>query len=155
MTWNAEAALNDFMIVARLAGIEVTGEDIQIETNPAPHAAPVTLPSGFMAIYVFSRGDEILKVGNVGPNSQARYTSQHYNPCSAISTLAGSLLADRSRLGIAGIEDGKIGEWIKSNMDRVNILMSARLGVRVLTLLEAFLQCRLRPTYEGFKSQKS
>jgi hypothetical protein len=40
-------------------------------------------------------------------------------------------------------------------VDRVNFLVDERLGMRVLTLLEAFLQCRLNPCYEGFKSQNT
>jgi len=40
------------------------------------------------------------------------------------------------------------------NLDRTNFLLDERLGIPVLTLLEAFLQCRLRPRYEGYKSQR-
>ena len=32
--------------------------------------------------------------------------------------------------------------------------MDADFGKPVLTLLEAFVQCRLRPRYEGFASQR-
>jgi hypothetical protein len=70
-----------------------------------------------------------------------------------MSTLAASILADRERLGLTHIDDGSVGGWIKENVDRVNFLMDERVGVPVLTLLETFLQCRLKPRYEGFKSQ--
>jgi len=40
------------------------------------------------------------------------------------------------------------------NVDRVNVLLPASLGVPIMTLLESFLQCRLRPRYEGFRSQR-
>jgi hypothetical protein len=107
-----------------------------------------------MAVYVFAKGPDILKVGKVGAKSQARYTSQHYNPGSALSTLAASILADRVSLGLNVIEEASVGRWIRENIDRVNFLMDERCGVPVLTLLETFLQCRLKPRYEGFKSQR-
>ena len=107
-----------------------------------------------MAVYVFTHGDDVLKVGKVGPKSQARYTSQHYNPGSAKSTLAASMIADAERLGLGEVDIAEIGNLIRLNVDRVNILLPASLGIRVLTLLESFLQCRLRPRYEGFKSQR-
>ncbi len=52
------------------------------------------------------------------------------------------------------LEAGEIGNWIKENVDRVNILLPARLCVHVLTLLESFLRCRLRSRYEGPKCQR-
>ena len=54
---------------------------------------------------------------------------------------------------LSELEAGEIGNWIRVNVDQVNILLPARLSVHVLTLLESVLQCRLRPRYEGFKSQ--
>lgn len=107
-----------------------------------------------MAVYIFTHGQDVLKVGKVGPKSQARYTSQHYNPGSAQSTLAASMIADAERIGLGDADQAEIGNWIRTNVDRVNILLPASLGVPVLTLLESFLQCRLRPRYEGFRSQR-
>ena len=154
MIWSPEPAIDDFRIVARLAGVELTNEAISIERLSAPHVPPTKLPLGKMAVYVFSKGPDVLKVGKVGAKSQARYTSQHYNPASALSTLAASILADRERLGLDDIAVASVGRWIRENIDRVNFLMDERCGVPVLTLLETFLQCRLRPRYEGFKSQR-
>jgi hypothetical protein len=105
-----------------------------------------------MAVYIFYNGSEVLKVGKVGPNSHARFTTQHYNATSANSTLAASILADRERLGLQKMDGAGVGSWIKQNVGRVNFLMDASLGVPVLTLLESFLQCRMRPRYEGFQS---
>ena len=154
MTWSPESAIDDFKTVAGLAGVELSNEAISIEHLSAPHLPPTKLPLGKMAVYVFSKGPEVLKVGKVGAKSQARYTSQHYNPGSALSTLAASIVADRARLGLADIDNGNVGQWIRANIDRVNFLVDERCGVPVLTLLETFLQCRLRPRYEGFKSQR-
>lgn len=154
MTWIAETAIEDFRTVARLAGVELLNGAITIEKLSAPHVPPTRLPLGKMAVYVFSKGSDVLKVGKVGAKSQARYTSQHYNAGSAMSTLAASILADRERLGLSTIDEALVGRWIKENVDRVNFLLDERLGVPVLTLLETFLQCRLKPRYEGFKSQR-
>lgn len=153
MTWDYETVLNDFNTVTRLAGVELPEGAIIVETLSAPHVPPATLPVGKMAVYVFSKGPDVLKVGKVGRKSRARYTSQHYNPISAMSTLAASVLGDREQLGCEDVDAGDVGSWIRGNIDRVNLLMDEHVGVRVLTLLEAFLQCRLRPRYEGFKSQ--
>jgi hypothetical protein len=60
-----------------------------------------------------------------------RYTSQHYNPGSAISTLAGSILADRERLQLGHVDDAAIGGWIRQNIDPVHFLMGERIGVPV------------------------
>lgn len=94
MAWLPEQTLADFATVARLAGVSLAADDIRIEALPAPHAPPTRLPAGQMAVYVFTYGRDVLKVGKVGPKSQARYTSQHYNPGSAQSTLAASMIAD-------------------------------------------------------------
>ena len=107
-----------------------------------------------MAVYVFVWNDICLKVGKVGPNSNARYTSQHYNPRSSNSNLAKSILQAKDNLGLINVSESNVGAWIKSNTDRINILLDANLGIPVVTLLESFLQCRLHPKFEGFESQQ-
>ena len=154
MIWNPQSALSDFRIVAKLAGTQLADGDVQIEEMPAPHVAPLRLPSGMMAVYVFSKKADVLKVGKVGPKSGARYTYRHYNPGSAISTLAGSLLADRGQRDLINLNEANISGWIKANIDRVNFILRESLGIQVHSLLEAFLQCRLKPRYEGFSSQR-
>jgi len=107
-----------------------------------------------MAVYLFSYGTSVLKIGKAGPNSGARYTSQHYNAASAASTLAGSLLKGGNEIGVTSLTVESAGEWIKTNTDRINFLMKVECGVPTLTLLESFLQCRLKPRFEGFASQR-
>jgi len=153
-TWSPEDAIHDFRQVAALAGVPLAPGAITIERLPAPHRPPSRLPSGKMAVYVFTYAGDTLKVGKAGANSQARYISQHYNPGSAQSTLAASILGERVRYGLTDTKDSDVGGWIKANVDRVNLLVDERAGIPVLTLLEVFLQCRLRPRYEGFKSQR-
>lgn len=139
-----EAALRDFVQVSDLAHVPVGLDDFQVDYLDAPHRPPSSLPLGKMAIYGFFYGDEWLKIGMVGPKSQARYVSQHYSPQSAGSTLAKSLMEDPALQG--QIHDA--GSWIKENCCRVNVLLDIRHGLALLALLESFLHARLRPRYE-------
>ena len=149
-----KSIMADFVSVATLSGINIRETDIHIEHVRAPHHPPKALPKKMMAVYIFSWGPNCLKVGKVGPKSQARYTSQHYNHKSSNSNLAKSILKDKLKLRISDVCDDDVGKWIKTNTDRVNILISDEYCVHVLTLLESFLQCRLAPRFEGFDSQK-
>jgi len=146
--------VEDFLRTAALAGVGIEPSQLTVEELPAPHRPPSSLPSGRMAVYVFHLGDECLKVGKVGPKSQARYTSQHYLPASSQSNLAKSLLAHREELGLDDLDASTVGAWMRDNLHRHNFILDASLGVPVLTLLESFLQCRLRPRFEGFASQR-
>ena len=154
MNWSPEQLLKDFLVVAEIAGLKIEQEAVSIEILIMPHKPPSSLPKGKMAVYVFSEVNRVLKVGKVGRHSQARYTSQHYNPGSASSTLAASILKDEDAVKKYGVNDGNVSDWIKKNTDRVNFILDAQLGVRALTLLEAFVQCRLNPVFEGFGSQR-
>lgn len=150
---NPATLITDFAQVAFLASVELSETDIIVEVLEAPHRAPTSLPLGKMAVYVFSWGDKCLKVGKVGPNSQARYTSQHYNPKSSNSNLAKSILKDKTKLGLADLNEANVGEWIRMETDRINFLVNQTLNIPVLSLFESFLQCRLKPRFEGFVSQ--
>ena len=125
-----------------------------MESLPAPHTPPSALPKGKIAVYVLSWRGQCLKVGKVGPNSQARYTSQHYSPQSSNSNLAKSILSALSELGLSGVSEANAGAWIKNNVDRIDFLLNATRGMPLLTLLESFLQCGLKPKFEGFESQR-
>jgi hypothetical protein len=144
-----ETAITAFLTVAELAGDPITRADLVIEYLAAPHRPPTRLPAGKMAVYGFWGDGGWLKVGKVGSNSNARYTSQHYNPGSAASTLAGSLVADAKMKTVAGFDPKAPGVWIKASTHRVNILLPASRQRELLSLLEAFLHLRLRPRYEG------
>jgi hypothetical protein len=134
MTWHPESAIDDFRTVAHLAGVELPNGAISSERLVAPHEPPTKLPRSKMAVYIFSKQNDVLKVGKVGAKSQARYTSQHYNVSSAVSTLAASILADREELGLRNIDEANVGKWIRDNVDRVNLLLDERVGVPTLTL---------------------
>lgn len=144
----------DFSTAAALAGVPIPASEIEIVELGAPHRRPSSLPKSKIAVYVFIYGDRCLKVGKAGQRSAARYCSQHYG-MNAPSTLAKSLLANQSRIGISGLNEGNVGEWICQNTNRVNFLLPSSYGIFPLSLLEAFVQCRLNPEFEGFESQRS
>ncbi len=114
-----------------------------------------------MAAYLFLIGDKCLKVGKAGPKSNARFSRQHYIPGSSRSNLAGSVLNNKERVrdllapelqsGVDDLDDRTISQWIKTHTTRVNLFLSTGIpnAKFVLNLLEAFLQCRLKPEFEG------
>ena len=146
--------LDDFRKVVALAGVFLPPAALSFEVLPAPHIPPSVLPKGKAAVYVFIWNGVCLKVGKVGPKSQARFTSQHYSPASSNSNLAKSLVAGQGKIGVSGITESNVGAWIKTNVDRVNFLLNVECGIPVLSLLESFLQCRLHPAFEGFETQR-
>jgi hypothetical protein len=149
--WRNEfaAAFQDFRIVATLAGHDLCDAELQTEFLPAPHRPPKCLPAGFMAVYGFWGEDVWLKIGKAGPNSGPRYTSHHYNVGSSPSNLAASLANDPRFRDNWGLNSLSPREWIKARTHRANILISAQRSLSLLLLLEAFLQARLQPRYEG------
>lgn len=128
-----EESLDAFSNVAELAGVPISRSDVKVEYLPAPHHPPTRLPVGRMAVYGFWSDGSWLKVGKVGPRSNARYTSQHYNAGSAKSTLAASLIHDPGMLTIAGFDPGNPGDWIQRETSRVNILLPASTGTALLS----------------------
>ena len=144
----------DFLEAARLAQMPICPKDLFTELLEAPHK-PNSLPPGHMAVYSFFWKGQCLKVGKVGSNSNARYLSQHYNPKSSMSNLAASLLKASQEMGLQDLDEHNVGDWIRERTDRVNFILPSKVGVPVLNLLEAFLQCRLNPRFEGFESQKA
>lgn len=151
----------DFAEAARLAGIPIEVADIEVQEFPAPHRPPSSLPPGKLAVYVFmmAGSDSCLKVGKVGRKSGARYCSQHYGANRAPSTLARSLIKSKGQFASSAypLDESNISRWICENTDRISFLISSELkdgkdGVATLSLLEAFIQCRLKPKFEGFES---
>ena len=148
MNWKPKELLDDFLIASKSGKIEIPPNVICIQELLMPHERP-TLPQGKMAVYVFSTETCVLKVGKVNPGSGLRYKYQHYNPKGANSTLAKSLLADKNVCQRGNLSEKNICDWIQKNTDRVNFLIDEDIDQFVLSLLEAFLQCRLQPIYEG------
>ena len=145
---------------ARGQGIGPARAEVRVQRLGRPHIASM-LPTGWQGVYSFRYDDTWLKVGKAGPKSGARWISQHYNPRSAMSTLAFSLikygyfstdehptLRDlRTKLREIAADD--IGDWIKANTERVNILIRAEMGASGLERLESIAHRLLKPVFEG------
>ena len=117
-----------------------------------PHV-PHTLKRGTMGVYTFLYRDEFLKIGKAGPNSNARFFSQHYIPTSSASNLSKSILNDKEMKGL-GMTEETVGDWIKQNTRRIDIILDVSLGIFALELVEAALHFKYEPRYEGFKNQR-
>ena len=146
--------LDDFLAAAKRGRIEISPDAIDFEILNMPHMPPSRLPNRKVAVYIFSDKERVLKVGQVGPNSQPRYMSHHYNPKSSGSNLSKSLLTDEHAVQKYNLSQETVGEWIKGNTDRVNFIIDVDYYGPVLNLFEAFVQCRLNPVYEGHASRQ-
>lgn len=136
--------------LAALVGRQIDLSAVQFEFQVPPQS----LPMGMMAVYIFMYKDLCLKVGKAGPKSNARYMSQHYNPASSRSNLARSILTAPEKIGIPPVDTANVGQWVRQNTTRINILFPLGIGIRFLTLVEAFMQAWLQPVYEGFETQE-
>ena len=130
---------------------------MHLEVLAAPHRRPSRLPEGRQAVYAFFLCDACLKVGKAGPKTAARFISQHYG-FNAPSTLAKSLLGHRNRVvklcparsdGVMDLTEESVGRWIENNTSRLHIFLPITVGPFALSLLEAFMQCRFKPVFEG------
>jgi hypothetical protein len=154
----------DLIESLKLAGFKIRPNQIEILDWGCSHTK-ATLPKGKMAVYIFFYNDECLKVGKAGPNSRPRYSSHHYNPHNSGSNLSKSLLLDK-KSPCDTKSKRTIGEWIKNNTRRINILLderldeqmdeqqNKRLGMFVLNFVEAYFQVKFKPRYEGRSSRK-
>lgn len=148
--------VNDIDLVIRevtyVLGNQLDLKHYQIIDRGVPHQ-PKNLPSNMMSVYTFWYGTTCLKIGRVGPNSNARFLSQHYNPESAGSTLASSILHDNLGKDL-GITKDTVGVWIKTNCRRIDILLNADLGNFTSELIEAVLHYKYEPLFEGSARQR-
>ncbi len=139
--------------IAQLLGRAFPAHSVEVIDRGVPHAAP-TLPNGKMGIYMFACHDVILKIGKVGPKSNARFHTQHYLPTSTQSNLARSILADKDFCAEHGVDTQDIKNWMLNHLRRVDILLDEELGMSTLDLFEMCLQYQYLPKYEGFTSQR-
>jgi len=138
--------------IAKYAGVIINEDQLKIVDRGCPHL-PFGLIKGMAGIYIFELNGVCLKIGKAWEKSDARFRSQHYSPKRSRSNLAKSILNDPDMKNY-GLNDDNIGDWIKNKTRRIDIFIDSKLGVPVLNLLEAYLQCKFKPKYEGFKSQK-
>ena len=144
--------ITDFCVAAKLAGFSISTKNVKHESLP-PRAE--CRPNACCAVYVFSLKGQtqlVLKIGKVGANSGPRFVYQHYSPKSSRSNLAKSLLgapASWPRLGCApSLQEHNVGDWLKENTERDHFFVLSNDGL-LTSFLEVFLQCRLRPLFEG------
>lgn len=142
------SAMEALVEVVALAGDSICASELEIEFHNAPHR-PTGLPRGKMAVYAFWGNGEWIKVGKVGPNSDARFRSQHYQPGRAASSLANSLCKDQRMISVQGFAPEQCGNWIRAHTHRCNIFVAANKPKSLLSLLETFLHHRLKPRYAG------
>ena len=128
----------------------VYGVDFEIIHQPMHHT-PVRLKAGYMAVYSFFWGETVLKVGQAGSNNKARFQSQHYQTFryrANASTLARSIVGDSS-MEYLDLNDYTVGDWIKNNCERFDVLLDAKLGKITLNFIEGLLQYKYQPKFEG------
>lgn len=117
-----------------------------------PHT-PGSLKRGTMGVYTFLYKGEFLKIGKAGPHSNARFESQHYIPRSSNSNLSKSILKDPEMQAL-GLTESNVGEWIRKNTRRIDVLIDSSHGIFTLELIEAALHYRFEPRYEGYNNQR-
>ena len=123
---------------------------------------PTTLKKDEQGVYVFLLDENTcFKVGKAGPKSPARWNSHHYNiDESTPSTFTKSILKDLDKFKtyfdsslhseIDNIKEQKNSkEWIQNNISRIEFKISSQESAFALNLLEALIQFRLQPIYEG------
>lgn len=97
--------------------------------------------------------NRFFKIGRVGPKSTARFDWQHYNPKSSGSNLAKSILNNKDELGLKK-EIGDVGDFIRNNFVRINILFLGSAQEFSNELVEALLHYKYEPFFEGPESQR-
>lgn len=157
--------ISKFSDQAERIGVQSRSE-IEFDHWGAPHV-PKALPRGYGAVYVFALSNDygsrceagahrVLKVGKAGPNSNARFQSQHYG-FSARSTVAGALIANPiiwSHLGIETLRKADCRDWLLENTERYNFYVP-EFSQRALDPLENFLRAVLGPALEGLSTRSA
>ena len=145
----AEEAVEGFVgRMARYLNEPISRDTIEIEVLPPPHF-PKALPPGRQAVFAFywPEKDRFLTVALAGPNSNARFQSQHYLPTSSVSNLARKILQHREALGIDDVDENTVGLWMKGNLARVNFYLPAIASKEVSKYLKDYLKLTWRPVF--------
>lgn len=139
----------------------ITDVEISATFMPSgPGHNPTSLQKGMCGVYAFMSGDCCFKVGKAGPKSKARWNSHHYNLDETTpSTMPKSIIKNRAlfKRCFAEAKHGEIDQlskeniqqWIKDNMSRMEFLIKDQGDGLALNLLEALVQFRLKPIFEG------
>ena len=121
----------------------------EIVDRGVPHQ-PEKLLDNKMGVCIFVYQKTILMIGKTGPNSSPRFVYQHYNPSSANSTLAGLILKD-DEMKLLGLTSNNIGEWIKNNCQRIDIIIDVNVGITTLQSIKLALHQQFEPKYGRLK----
>lgn len=108
--------------VVNKLGREIDLDKISVIDRGKPHKIQ-KLPENSMAIYMFKYKDEYLKIGKVGSKINPRFTSHHYNPNSAKSSLAKCIINDGELNKDKSLNESNIKEWMKNNLQRIDIIL--------------------------------
>lgn len=138
--------------VTNALGKPLSRDDYKVENRGVPHS-PQRLLANKRAVYMFCYNGIFLKIGKVNPSSKSRFYEHHYRYNGANSTLAKSIIEDEN-VKINGINEINIGDWIKSNCQRIDIVIDDKIDIFTLNLIEVALHFKYKPIYEGFKSQR-
>ncbi|KAB2792869.1 hypothetical protein F9K96_07005 [Brucella anthropi] len=119
------------------------------------HSGYPQLPKMKKAVYSFHLRDKakVLKVGQAGGASPARYSYQHYRVDPQSSTLANSLVASSQASGEA-LNAENVGQWIRDNTVRVDFLIPSDASFELMNYLERFLFVEWSPVFEGKSSPR-
>lgn len=139
-----------------LTGVSCTASFLEKGTSHQPTA----LSNNQKGVYVFLNGNYCFKVGKAGSKSKARWNSHHYNLDETTpSTFPKSIKKDTGRFKnffpagkhqeIDDLNPENIRAWIQNNISRMEFIISGNESDYALNLLEALLQFRLMPEYEG------
>lgn len=162
MLIDPERLVADFGSAAGACGIVGWPCPVRTEVIRAPQGRQPVLPPGMGAVYVFALSEDsgartpagpgaVLKVGRVGANSGPRFSSQHYSPRSAGSSLAKSLLRYRVMwpwLGITSLDEATVRAWMMQNLDRAHFFLPGE-HREVIAELEVFVRARVGSVFEG------
>ena len=131
--------------------------------NKGEEHKPSKLKKREQGVYVFLKDETCcLKIGKAGLNSNSRWQYQHYRPSGAKSNLANSILNNlelvkhhynkTEKLKINALDKENIKKWIINNISRIEFIIYGNKQEFTLTLLESFIQYKLKPLFEGNKS---
>lgn len=142
--------LEEILKAAAIAGFPKRPESMTIEVwkAGADSHIPKSLKKDHTAVYVYTCGAEVLKVGQCGgKNSYTCYVYRHYNTKHP-STLAKSLLKDGTMA--IGIQKEQVAQWIKENTTRYNIHIPVSFGNYFTSFVEGYLILKLQPRFERY-----
>lgn len=145
--------LNKFLeYIIKKQNLQIGFDKLKVVDSNPPHN-PIPLPKGKMAVTVFEWNGWVLQISRIGAKSNARFQSQHYNPNSSQSNLAKNLLNDKT-MGSANICEETVGDWIKQNVRRIDILLDENYGTELLKELKNQLVVRYSPKYGDHKQSE-